>query len=401
MTGNNKKNETLLAHLGRDPQRFHGAVNVPVYRASTILEPDLEAWEHPDRRKRRGGVTYGRSGTPTTFALEEAVARLEGGHGAVALPSGLAAISVALLAFVEAGDHILVTDAVYRPGRRFCDTILKRLGIETTYFDPLIGTDIKTLFRPNTRLVYLESPGSLTFEVQDVPAIASCAKAAGLTVILDNSWATPLYFQPFAHQVDVSVHAGTKYIVGHSDAMLGIVVGRDEEIEDRLRKTARGLGVCAGTEELFLGLRGLRSLAVRLTRHHQNAMALTDWLAARPEVERVLYPARPDDLGHAIWQRDFSGASGLFGFVLAKPTPQHALAALIDGLELFGIGASWGGYESLMIPIDKELKERSVLPGPFGGPGLRVHAGLEDPEDLIADLEAGFARMNDAARASA
>ena len=401
MTGNNKKKETLLAHLGRDPQRFHGAVNVPVYRASTILEPDLEAWEDPQRRKRRGAVTYGRNGTPTTFALEEAVARLEGGYGAVALPSGLAAISVALLAFVEAGDHILVTDSVYRPGRSFCDTILKRLGVETTYFDPLIGADIGTLFKPNTRLVYLESPGSLTFEVQDVPAIASCAKAAGLRVILDNSWATPLYFQPFAHQVDVSVHAGTKYIVGHSDAMLGITVGRDEEAESRLRKTARGLGVCAGTEELFLGLRGLRSLAVRLTRHHENAMALTDWLAARPEVERVLYPARPDDPGHAIWQRDFSGASGLFGFVLAEPMPQHALAALIDDLELFGIGASWGGYESLMIPIDKELKERSVLPGPFGGPGLRIHAGLEDPEDLIADLDAGFARMNDAARVGA
>lgn len=401
MTIKDKKDETLLAHLGRDPERFQGAVNVPVFRASTILAPDLETWEDPQRRKRRGAVTYGRAGTPTSYALEETMAELEGGSGAVSLPSGLAAISVALLAYLEAGDHMLVTDAVYRPGRRLCDTILKRLGVETTYFDPLIGGDIAKLFRPNTRLVYLESPGSLTFEVQDVPAIAAAAKAAGLAVILDNSWATPLYFRSFEQGVDVSLYAGTKYVVGHSDAMLGLVVGRDREAEDRLRKTARGLGVCAGSEEQFLGLRGLRTLAVRLARHHQTALALAEWLAERPEVERVLYPPLPSDPGHALWQRDFTGASGLLGFALAQPTPRRALAAMIDGLELFGIGASWGGYESLIIPTDDELAEREILPYRADGPSLRIHAGLEDPGDLIADLDAGFARMREAARVSA
>ena len=397
-----KKDDTLLAHLGRDPQRFDGAVNVPVYRASTMLEPDLASWQDPERRKRPGKATYGRSGTPSSFALEGAVAALEGGHGAVALPSGLAAIAVALLAFAESGDHILVTDSVYRPGRSFCDGLLKRLGVETTYFDPLIGADIAGLVRPNTRLVYLESPGSLTFEVQDVPAIAAAARDAGLTVMLDNSWATPLFFKSFAHGVDVSVYAGTKYIVGHSDAMLGLVVGRDEETEKRLRWTARSLGVCAGSEEQFLGLRGLRTLSVRLARHQETALALTRWLETHPAVERVFYPALPGDPGHAIWQRDFTGASGLFAFALARPAPTPAIAAMIDGLELFGLGASWGGFESLLIPVDNELPAtRSFLPEASAGPAFRVHAGLEDPADLIADLEAGFARLNEAARASA
>ena len=386
--------ETLVAHLGRDPRRFDGAVNLPVYRASTILTENMATFEDPQRRERKGAVFYGRYGTPTTFALEDAVAALEGGHGSVAVSSGLGAVSAALLAFVEAGDHILVSDSVYWPTRKFCGGLLSRLGVETTYFDPSIGGDIAGLLRPGTRLVFLESPGSLTFEVQDVPAIAAAAHARGVKVLMDTTWAAALLCRPFELGVDVSIQAGTKYIVGHSDAMLGLITA-SEETERQVRTTARELGQCAGPDDIYLALRGLRTLAVRLARHQETGLVLARWLAARPEVGRVLHPDLPDDPGHRLWQRDFAGACGLFGVVLRPPCPRSAVAAMVDGMELFGIGASWGGYESLMIATYPE-KTRTATAWDAPGRTLRIHAGLEDPDDLIADLEAGFARFDKA-----
>ncbi len=386
------RDDTLMTHAGNRPADNRGVLNPPVYHASTILFPTVAALEDSVRHLNEPGrVHYGRYGTPTTFAFEEAVARLEGADQAVALPSGLAAITVALTSFLGNGDHLLMVDTVYGPGRKFCSAHLARFGVETTYYDPLIGAGIAELIRPNTRVVYLESPGSLTFEVQDVPAIAAAAHAAGALVVMDNTWATPLFFKPFRHGVDISVHAATKYIVGHSDAMLGVVLTRDE-LFATIKATAHGFGHAAAPDDCYLALRGLRTLGVRLRRHQETGLLLARWLAARPEVARVLHPALPDDPGHALWRRDFTGASGLFGVVL-KPVGQAALAAMLDGLTLFGMGFSWGGYESLVLPARPQTT-RSATSWPDSGPVLRIHAGLEDPVDLIADLERGFERLN-------
>ena len=344
-------------------------------------------------------VVYGRLGTPTSFALEDAVARLEGGHASMAVTSGLAAISTAILALVASGDHILVSDSVYQPTRKFCDAMLKRLGVETSYFDPALGSEIAALIRPNTRLVFLESPGSLTFEVQDVPAIAKVAKAAGAAVLWDTTWAASLQCRPFELGADISIQAATKYIVGHSDAMLGLIT-TSEAYAKPIRKAVWELGQGAGPDDVYLGLRGLRTLSVRLARHQETGLALAQWLAARPEVERVLHPGLPGDPGHELWRRDFTGACGLFGLVLRPPCPRAAMAALIEGLELFGLGSSWGGYESLLIATYPE-RTRSATTWDAPGRTLRVHAGLEDPADLIADLEAGFERFNRAVREDA
>lgn len=383
------KRDTFIAHAGRHPAEHRGAVNPPVYRASTIIQPSLDALEHA-RRTPFEGVRYGRLGTPTTQALEEAVAGLEGGWRSIAMPSGLAAITAALLAFVEAGDHVLMTDGVYLPTRRFCDGVLARLGVETTYYDPALGAGIAALVRPNTRLVFVESPSSMTFEVQDVPAIAAAARAAGAVVVMDNTWATPLFFKPFEHGVDVSLQAATKYLVGHSDAMLGVITTTEPHWQ-RLKTTVTGLGLAPGSEEAWLGLRGLRTLSVRLDRHQSNALAVAAWLEGRPEVARVLHPALPSHPGHDLWRRDFLGASGLFGVEL-KPVPKPALAAMLDGLGLFAMGYSWGGFESLVIPGDGSIV-RTATDWHSEGPYLRLHVGLEDQGDLIADLEAGFARL--------
>jgi len=388
------KADTLLTHLGRDPETFHGAVNTPVYHASTILADCLETYENPARREGKGAIFYGRFGTPTTFALEDTVAALEDGHGTVAVSSGLGAIACALLAFIEPGDHILVSDSAYLPTRKFCDGLLRRLGVETTYFDPGLGTDIARLLRPTTRLVFLESPGSLTFEMTDVPAVARVAREAGAWVLMDTTWAASLLCRPFALGVDVSIQAGTKYIVGHADAMLGLITA-NEAAEPKVRATARELGQCVGPDDLYLSLRGLRTLSVRLARHQETGLALARWLAGRPEVERVLHPGLPGDPGHQLWQRDFSGACGLFGIVLREPCTHAAIAAMVDGMALFGIGASWGGYESLMIASYPE-KCSSATTWDSPGRTLRLHAGLEDPADLIADLEAGFDRFHKA-----
>jgi cysteine-S-conjugate beta-lyase len=385
--------DTLLTHAGSRPLETHGVVNPPVYRASTVLFPTIEAYDAA-YRNRFAQTTYGRYGTPTTFALEEAVAALEGGGRVVTLPSGLAAVSATLFALVKTGDHLLMADSVYGPVRALCERMLAGFGIETTFYDPLLGERIDDLIRPNTRLVYTESPGSLTFEVQDVPAIAAAAHARGALVVMDNTWATPLGFKAFAHGVDIVIHAATKYIVGHADVMLGLIACREEHY-DRIKTAAHAMGYGASPDDCYLALRGLRTLSVRLARHQETALRLIDWLTAQPEVERVLYPALPGDPGHALWRRDFALASGLFG-VLLRPCSPAAVAALVDRRLLFGIGSSWGGYESLMILTHPE-RARSATRWSATGPLLRVHAGLEDPRDLIADLEAGFAGMRAAA----
>ncbi len=384
------KDDTKLVTEGRDPNQQLGAVNTPVYHASTILFPTVQALQ--DAWQGKGDwLLYGRRGTPTTFGLQEALAELEGGFECRLAPSGLAAITTALLAYLDAGSHLLMTDSAYVPTRYFCDGLLKRLGVETTYYDPLIGSGIAELIRPNTKVVFTESPGSVTFEIQDIPAIAAAAHDAGALCMMDNTWATPLYFKSFSHGVDVSVHAGTKYIVGHSDAMLGTIT-TTEAAWPQLRDTHDGLGQCAGPDDVYLGQRGLRTMGARLRQQWETGLILARWLAERPEVDRVLHPALPDDPGHELWKRDFTGASGLFGAVL-KPCSQDAVTALVNDLELYGLGYSWGGYESLIMFYDPaKMRTATNWEGP--GPTIRIHAGLEDPEDLIADLEQGFARFN-------
>lgn len=381
------QDDTILVTAAHDPENNHGVVNPPIYRASTILFPTVEALEAPRALR---GVYYGRRGVPTTFALEDAVAGLEGGHGAVVSSSGKTAIVQALTTFLQNGDHLLMVDSTYAPTRQFCDKVLARFGVETTYYDPLIGAGIEALIRPNTKIVYTESPGSHTFEVQDIPAIAEVAKKHDALVMLDNTWASPLYFKAFEHGVDISLHAATKYIGGHSDIMLGIAVATEPAYE-RLRRGMQDLGCYASPDDCYLALRGLRTMSVRLERHHRNGVILAEWLQGRPEVARVLHPALPGDPGHAVWRRDFKGACGLFGVIL-KPYSKAALSAMLDGLTLFGMGYSWGGYESLILPIHPE-RNRSATTWDPGGPCLRIHAGLEDPDDLIEDLKAGFVRL--------
>lgn len=369
----------------------HGMVNPPVYHTSTILWPTVAAKEAAEAGFERGQYSYGRIGTPTSEAFEDLVTALEGGHGSVAMSSGMAAINVALTAFLKAGDHALIVDTAYGPTRRYCDTVLSRFGVEIEYYDPLIGTGIEARFRDNTRVVYLESPGSLTFEIQDVPAITAAAKAHGIVSVMDNTWATPLYFDAFAHGVDVTLHAATKYMVGHSDAMMGVVGAREKSVWQEVKAYAVQAGHCAGPDDLYLAQRGMRTMAVRLRQHQQSALEIARWLQARPEVSRVLYPALPQDPGHALWRRDFTGASGLFSIVL-KPASHTQVAAMLDGMDLFKMGASWGGYESLILPATPD-KSRTATRWDGEGPGIRLHVGLEDPADLIEDLEAGFERL--------
>ena len=383
------KRDTITTRAGRDPQRYAGLVNTPVFRGSTVLFPDVESYEarDPDNFK---AMRYGLHGTPTTFALEEAVAQLEGGHAAVALPSGLAAIVAALAAFAKTGDHILVVDSVYGPTRHFCDRRLKPCGVEVEYYDPLIAGGIARLIRANTTLVFCEAPGSLTFEMQDVPAIAAAAHAKNIPVLADNTWGTPYFFRSFEHGVDVSIHAGTKYIAGHADALIGIIVA-NEQYWLTVRKAVADYGYCVSPDDCYLALRGLRTIGVRMNHQQQSALKIARWLQSRPEVLHVLYPALESDPGHAIWKRDFSGAAALFGVIL-KPVEWKAVGAMINALELFGIGSSWGGFESLAIRADVS-KSRTATKWNPGGPLIRLHIGLEDPDDLIADLEQGLARL--------
>ncbi len=391
------KDETKLAVLGRDPEGHHGAVNIPVYRASTILQPSLKALHdaYTDRAQDKQVTTYGRVGTPLTYAFENTVAELEGGYRAMAYPSGAGACSGAILSVVKSGDHILVIDNIYGPTRQFCDTVLKRLGVETEYFKTNIDpASLRTLLRPNTTLVFIESPGSLTFEMLDVPAIADVVHKHGAKLAMDNTWGTPLYFKSFSHGVDLSVHAATKYIVGHSDAMLGVVIA-NKETWPALRDTARTIGANAGPDEVYLGLRGIRTMAVRLPRHMESGLKVADWLRGRDEVTGVRHPGLPQDPGHAIWKRDFLGACGLFAFELDRKYDDTAVAEFVDHLEYFGIGYSWGGYESLVsVPAIKGV--RTAEPWQNHGTVIRLHIGLEDADDLIDDLKAGFERLKKA-----
>jgi cysteine-S-conjugate beta-lyase len=377
------KPDTRLVSAGRMSKDHFGAVNTPVYRASTILFPDLASMA-PGKQ----AYTYGRRGTPGSKSLEDAIAELEGGAQVVLTPSGLNAVTTAILSVVSHGDHLLVTDSVYGPTRHFCDATLKRFGVETSYYAPT--ADIAPLIKPNTKAVFCESPGSLTFEVQDVPAIARAAHAHGASMLMDNTWATPLLFDAHGHGVDLSIQAGTKYLGGHADVNIG-TVSANESHAQRLKEIHGNMGLAASGDDCFLALRGLRTLAVRLKRHQETALKLTQWLAGRPEVARVIYPALPSDPGYALWKRDFKGASGLFGFEL-KPVSERAVAALVEGLHHFGIGYSWGGFESLILPSHIH---RTAQAFDAKGPVIRIHAGLEDAEDLIADLEQGFARMKD------
>jgi cysteine-S-conjugate beta-lyase len=385
---------TRLAQRGRKARSQPGTVNLPVIRASTVTFASLAEMESVQRRFEADepAPTYGIVNMPLRTAFEEVIADLEGGHRAVTVPSGLAAVAVAIMACVKAGDHVLVTDSAYGPTRRFCDRTLKRYGVETSYYDPLVGAGIAELMKPNTRVVYLESPGSLTFEVQDFPAIARIAHERGAAVIHDNTWATGLFFRSFEHGADLVVQAATKYPGGHSDVLIGAVVA-NEAWWPRLRDTSRDLGQTTSPDDIFLALRGLRTLDVRLRRHETSALEVARWLQFRPEVKRVLHPALADDPGHALWKRDFLGSCGLFGVELGAFSREQ-VAKMMDGLECFALGYSWGGYESLAVPANLR-GARSAKPW-TGGPLIRLHVGLEDPADLIADLARGFERMTGA-----
>ena len=390
MSGERKRGRaTDVTHLGRAPKRHLGAVNTPVYRATTILFDTLAELEAAERGE-HPGVTYGLHGVPTVTDLQAAVSQLEGGYASLAVASGLAAITLALIGTLGAGDHVLVTDAVYGPTRRFCDNQLKRFGVDVSYYPPLAGAGIERELRPNTKLVFAESPGSLTFEVQDLPAITQAAHGRGALVMLDNTWATPIGFPAFARGADIVVHAGTKYIGGHSDVLVGLI-DCSEATYARLYRLWTDMGVTLSSDDAFLALRGLRTLAVRLERHVQSALAIARWLREQPEVAEVIFPALPGSRGHELWKRDFTGACGLFGVVL-KPFAKARVAAMLDGMRLFRMGWSWGGFESLIIPANVE-RARRVFPWDPGGPYLRLHVGLESAEDLIADLAEGLARL--------
>jgi len=389
MSDDKHKPATRAVHLGRHPRRFLGAINTPVFRATTMLFPTVAELEQA-RRGDYAGIGYGLHGLPTVTDLQDAVAAIEGAHGALAVPSGLTATTLPLLALTRAGDHVLVTDAIYGPTRRFCDNHLRRIGVEVSYYDPLLGAAIEREFRPNTRVVFTESPGSLTFCVQDIPAIAEVAHRRGALVITDNSWATPFGFRSFERGVDVSVHAATKYIGGHSDVLMGLVLG-NEVAFPALHRIWTDMGVTASSDDCFLALRGLRTLPVRLERHVASALEVARWLQGRPEVREVIYPVLPGSRGHELWKRDFIGGCGLFAIVL-QPVAKERIDAMLDGMQLFGMGWSWGGFESLIIPIYPETVQTATT-WDAGGPCLRLAIGLEDPADLIADLADGFARL--------
>ena len=387
---------TMLVHSGSPSAKAAGLLNPPVHRASTIVYDTVEAYTGRHSRI-YDEVIYGLYGTETTFALEAAIAALEGGYQTVVTSSGTAAISLSLAAFLRAGDHLLVIDTAYRSTRRFCDDVLTSNGVEVSYFDPGVGSGITAQIRPNTRVIFLETPGSLTFEMPDIAAITAAARACEIVTMIDNTWATPLFFRPMEHGVDVSIAAATKYLSGHSDVMLGAMTASNAEIFKKLKDTARYWGNCASPDDCYLVHRGLRTLDVRLERHQRNAAKLIAWFQQQPEVNRVLYPALASDPGHAIWKRDFDGATGLFGVRLEAMSPAEN-SAFFNQLQFFKMGASWGGFESLMVPAwPPPVRSCSALDE---GALIRVHAGLETSEDLIGDLEAAFARLRFARSAS-
>lgn len=392
------KKDTTIVSAGRSKKWTKGVVNPPVVRASTVVFDSVAEMKHATRNRANQVMFYGRRGTDTSFAFQDAMVALEGGVGCALYPSGTAAISNAILSFVKAGDHLLMVDTAYEPTRDFCNKLLKNLGVETTFYDPMIGAGIKDLIQDNTRVLFLESPGSLTMEVQDVPTLASIAHQNDIVVMLDNTWASPINFDPFAHGVDISIQAATKYVVGHSDVMLGTATANEKHWE-QLRENSYLMGQCTSPDDIYSALRGLRTIGVRMRQHQENALKVANWLAQREEVDHIRHPAFATCPGHEFFKRDFSGANGLFSFVLNRGN-QAALTALLDGMEHFKMGYSWGGYESLILAVNGVKGLRTATEWQAAGPLMRVHIGLEDVDDLIADLAQGFERFNQVLAAS-
>ncbi|SJN56755.1 Cystathionine beta-lyase MetC [Vibrio ruber DSM 16370] len=384
--------KTKFVTTGRNKEWTQGAVNPPVQRASSIIFDSVSAKNHATINRAGKTLFYGRRGTNTHFAFQEAMTDIEGGAGCALYPCGTAAITNAILSFVSSGDHILMVDTCYEPTRDFCEKIMKKMGVETTYYDPMIGKEIESLIQPNTKILFTESPGSITMEVQDIPTLSRIAHAHDIIVILDNTWAAGVNFSPFEHGVDISVQAATKYIVGHSDVMLGTAVA-NEKCWDQLREQSYLMGQCVSPDDAYLGLRGIRTLDVRLRQHAQSSLKIARWLAERPEVDHVRHPALETCPGHTYFQRDFTGGNGLFSFVLKTSHPR-ATTALLDHMQHFSMGYSWGGFESLILANEPKSFDalRTVAHPHFTGTLIRIHIGLEDTDDLIADLEAGFQR---------
>jgi cystathionine beta-lyase len=391
--------QTRLSHTGRANKHQHGFVNPPLMRGSTVLYPTVADRKALGARRGERVLTYGLGGSQTHWALEDVIAEVEGGTRCAIVCSGLAAVTTPLLAFLKAGDHCLVPDSVYGPARNFCDGLLTRYGVETTYYNPVIDeAGIAALMQPNTKVVYTESPGSHTFEVQDVPAIARAAHAGGAKVLMDNTWGIH-HFQPFKHGVDVSIQAATKYPAGHSDILIGSITVNSEEDWQTLHATSRALGQYASPDDCWLTLRGMRTMAIRLKTQMEAGIEVAHWLSKRPEVLQVLHPALPGAPGHALWRRDFTGACSLFGVVFKPEFSVESSHAFVEALELFGIGASWGGFESLILPTTGFLT-RTAGSGAFDGPLVRLHIGLEDVDDVIADLDQALAAMRSFGRAA-
>lgn len=376
---------TRLAHIGYNPRDYHGFVNPPVVRASTVLFPDTKTMDSGGQK-----YTYGTRGTPTSDALCDAINALEGSAGTVCVPTGLAAVTLPLLAFLKPGDHILLVDTIYHPTRHFADTMLKRMQIDVEYYPPEIGADIDKLIKPNTTVIFTESPGSNTLEIQDIPAITKVARQHNIIVMMDNTWATPVYFKPLEHGVDISIHAATKYPSGHADILFG-TVSANERCWLQLLETHGTMGLCSAPDDTYQILRGLRTMGVRLQHHQESALSIAHWLESKPQVAKVLHPGLKSHDGHQLWKRDFSGASGLFSFSLKDQTADQA-KKFVDALEIFGLGYSWGGYESLAVVPN--LSDRTVAKKDYGGAVIRLQIGLEDIEDLIADLERGFTAIS-------
>ncbi len=394
------KKETTIITAARNYKKNLGSVNTPIYRTSTILFPNIEAYREAESGKSFYGVegkgtfdySYGTSGTPTTFALQNAICKIEKTKYCSVVPSGLAAITVALLAIVKSGDHILISDSVYGPTRRFCNNELTRFGVETTYYDPLIGSDISKLIKKNTKVIFVESPGSLTFEVQDIPTISKIAKKHNIAIIMDNSWATSLYFDPYKYGIDIVVEAGTKYIGGHSDVIIGIVTINNEDYAKAINRVRKNYGMHVSPDDCYMALRGLYTLATRLRTHEDSAIRVAKWLETRKEVSLILHPAFANCPGHKFWKRDFTGSTGLFSFILDKKYSEQSISNMVNKMEIFGIGASWGGFESLIMPIDPS-RIRTAVKWPHKNNCIRVYIGLENVDDIIEDLSKGLNRL--------
>ncbi|MCM7531593.1 cystathionine beta-lyase [Enterobacter quasiroggenkampii] len=388
--------DTTLVQAGRSKKYTQGSVNSVIQRASSLVFDTVEEKKIATRNRAKGGLFYGRRGTLTHFSLQEAMCELEGGAGCALFPCGAAAVANTILAFVEQGDHILMTNTAYEPSQDFCTKILSKLGVTTGWFDPLIGEGIAELIQPNTRIVFLESPGSLTMEVHDVPAIVKAvrSKAPEAIVMIDNTWAAGVLFKALDFDIDISIQAATKYLIGHSDGMIGTAVS-NARCWDQLRENAYLMGQMVDADTAYMTSRGLRTLGVRLRQHHESSLTVAEWLAQHPQVERVNHPALPGSKGHAFWQRDFTGSSGLFSFVLKKRLNNDELASYLDNFTLFSMAYSWGGFESLILANQPE-QIAALRPGgdvDFSGTLIRLHIGLENVDDLIADLAAGFERI--------